>query len=212
MSVVKTDFVKGYVGNDYGEPENQNGGALFLTHNSSIVLDRSSFMNNAAFSFCGAIYMEDSSIVLKGGITRSDAIIFSNNSAYVGGAITATGSTITATEGITIFKNNFAEFFGAAIDLADSRVTLKNVNFFQNIAEYVSKFVSIIGHLYKMILLFFCTSAYYLQASMLYIHSTQPHLSVVVHLRSTTLSLSITHSILYVFFLSIIIPNLFDIL
>lgn len=89
----------------------------------------------------GAIYIEDSSIVLKSGSTRS------NNTAYVGGAIKATRSTIKTTEGngIIVFKNNIAEFFAAALDIVESRVTLKNVNFFQNIAEYLSIF-SINGH------------------------------------------------------------------
>jgi hypothetical protein len=139
LSVVLTNFVKGSTKNDCDKCV-KVGGAIFLTDNSSLSLDRSSFINNHAG---GAIYIEESSLVIKGRSIRSAGSIFTKNYAWRGGAISAHFSTITCETGIVIFKDNGANFKAGAINIADSYATLKDVKFYKNEVEKASKLLRI---------------------------------------------------------------------
>lgn len=153
LSVVNTNFVKGSSSNDCNKCP-RSGGAIFLTGNSSLLLDRSSFMNNRAsgidldYGNGGAIYVKNSSLVIKGGSARSAGSIFTKNYAWRGGAISAHFSTITFETGIVIFRDNRANFKSGAINIADSNATLKNVKFYNNEAEKASHFFNRYFHLY----------------------------------------------------------------
>jgi hypothetical protein len=77
-----------------------------LTEKSQISLDKSSFMFNKANNYDGSIYIRESILDIKGGSSRSDGSVFSNNIAHVGGAIKAIESTVTAEKGSIIFNHN----------------------------------------------------------------------------------------------------------
>jgi hypothetical protein len=133
FSAVGINFVNGTTMNDSYGPEYIRGGALRFTK-SSIYLDRTSLLHNSAGGWGGAVYMEHSSMILKGGSKRSDGSIFEYNVASNGGALYAIHSKVTADVGSIIFKNNYE----GAIMATDSTVSLKNVNFYLNTGMFVS--------------------------------------------------------------------------
>jgi hypothetical protein len=136
LSAVGIDFLRGSTSGDCDDCI-QDGGALYFTDKSHISLDKTSFMSNKANNYGGSIFMRNSFLEIKGGNSPSDGSVFSDNVAAKGGAIIIQHSTITATTGSIIFKNNKAEISGA-VDILESVATFKNTHFYKNEAEYVS--------------------------------------------------------------------------
>jgi predicted outer membrane repeat protein len=134
FSAERIIFMKGSTINDSYGPEYIRGGAFYLK-DSTVCLDRTSLIDNGSV-WGGAIYAENSSITLKGGATRSDGTIFSNNQGSNGGAIYVTKSNICADKGFVIFKYNNE----GAIVASESTVNLKSVNFYLNAGMFVSIF------------------------------------------------------------------------
>jgi predicted outer membrane repeat protein len=82
------------------------GGSLWLQQ-SKVTFEQCQFINNYG-SEGGAFYMSYSAVTILTGPTIDDATLFENNKAFsYGGAIAGISSSITATVGSFIFRNNY---------------------------------------------------------------------------------------------------------
>jgi hypothetical protein len=109
-----------------GGGDGGHGGA-FSFDNSTIKLINSNFVDNTATTG-GAIFLKNSTLTLE------NVDFVSNTAVLTGAALYMTGSTLTATTGLSSFSEN-SSTHSAAIYLLSSRAKLKNVYFGENIAS-----------------------------------------------------------------------------
>ena len=119
--------------------EKGSGGALAL-RSASVVVRRTSFIDNQAARHGGAIYEGYTTASGHGGeLTLEDCAFNGNTSAYHGGAVYVTSSALDAEEGNltardTSFTNNSARNNGGALYISDSNVYCEDAAFVGNAA------------------------------------------------------------------------------